>query len=399
LRDGEEVGSWCVGNRWTALLEGWERRVQRARHPVALAEKLGRQAVAPAAIQLDCVPFPPRYNPPSPRPALSLLREFCTSYHFDESDALAQQLPKNWNFTRPLISASLPYPAKFYLPASLRESARQVVDSTQPSWWGLGGEAEKEIEEERKKKAAMLDVGSDAWRERKASEGRENKETINKAFGMGKVSRARWIWEHVADGTTDREIGQGGVHGPRVDACCLWDSLLLLFPVVRQFSALHATILTRLYRPTPLDAHLSSLLSLPLYLPLPVPFLADLINASFPRLWTHTALLRRTLWSALPPVAVTSSPTFSLSSFNPRSLLPLASLPFFSGTKSTRQVKKLSKTEQEFIRRRHMFYGVAAIGLVGWAFGIGALSFWGSSVDGEVEWVEEEDEEEDYVQW
>lgn len=45
-----------------------------------------------------------------------------------------------------------------------------------------------------------------------------------------------------------------------------------------------------------------------------------------------------------------------------------------------------------------MFYGVAAIGLVGWAFGTGALSFWGSSVDGEVEWVEEEDEEEDHVQ-
>lgn len=119
----------------------------------------------------------------------------------ETTDTIVLQLPKNWNFTRPLISASLPYPAKFYLPASLRESARQVVDSTQPTWWGLGGEAEKEIEEERKKKAAMLDVGSEAWRERKASEGRENKDTITKAFGMGKVSLVRYICQRVTDGT------------------------------------------------------------------------------------------------------------------------------------------------------------------------------------------------------
>lgn len=72
-----------------------------------------------------------------------------------------------------------------------------MVESTQEGWWGLGGEAEKEAEDERRRKRVLLDTGSDAWKERKEEERKEGKETIKKAFGKGKVrcSKLYFQWE------------------------------------------------------------------------------------------------------------------------------------------------------------------------------------------------------------
>lgn len=149
-------------------------------------------------------------------------------------------------------------------------------------------------------------------------------------------------------------------------------------------------------RPTPLDAHLSALLSLVLYLPLPTPILADLINASFPRLWAHSALLRRTLWSPdsvpMPKLASSSSPSSSSAlggilvtlrelvvpssarAFFRPSVQPRSSASSSSSSQQRRGTgTALTKKERDFARKRYAFFAVCAVGLVGWGIGTGAF--------------------------
>lgn len=146
-------------------------------------------------------------------------------------------------------------------------------------------------------------------------------------------------------------------------------------------------------RPTPLDAHLSALLSLVLYLPLPTPILADLINASFPRLWAHSALLRRTLWSPdsvpMPKLASAASSSSSSSALGGilvtlrELVVPSSARGFFrpsvqprSASSSPRRgngTTALTKKERDFARKRYAFFAVCAVGLVGWGLGTGAF--------------------------
>lgn len=151
-------------------------------------------------------------------------------------------------------------------------------------------------------------------------------------------------------------------------------------------------------RPTPLDAHLSALLSLVLYLPLPTPILADLINASFPRLWAHSALLRRTLWSPdsvpMPKLASAASSSSSSPSALRGILVTLRELvvpssvrtffrpsvqPRSASSSSSSQQRRggtgtaLTKKERDFARKRYAFFAVCAVGLVGWGIGTGAF--------------------------
>lgn len=140
-------------------------------------------------------------------------------------------------------------------------------------------------------------------------------------------------------------------------------------------------------------------------MPLPTPLLADLINASFPRLWAHTALLRRTLWSTesvpLPRVAgqgaSAARSTLSGVAATLRELvLPLSVRSYFSpavqprsaesksaasstgGTDARAKPAKtpataLSKKDRDFARKRQAFFAVCAVGLLGWGFGTGAF--------------------------
>ncbi|GAA5822713.1 hypothetical protein JCM11251_004352 [Rhodosporidiobolus azoricus] len=302
-------------------------------------------------------------------------------------------LPQNWLFTRSLLLPSLTFPYTFYRPGQLRQSAHDLVDATHPTWWGLGGEAEQEAEAEKRRKRALLETGTDGIRERKEEERREGKDRVRKTFGEGKIV------------------------GAAREAFTALETTLASSSTPFFFSA---------SSPTPLDAHLSALLSLVLYLPLPQPLLADLINASFPRLWTHSALLRRTLWSgeSVPPPASRPSLT-SQGSMNPLTFLPtpsslLSSLGLSSSpslTRSGRPVssrKPLTKAELDFRRKRYMFFSVCVVGVLGWAAGTGQIPVpfggkWGrriislaSGVGGDEEgeeWEEvdedDEDEEED----
>ncbi|GAA5932906.1 uncharacterized protein JCM15063_002239 [Sporobolomyces koalae] len=263
-------------------------------------------------------------------------------------------LPQNWSFVRQLLIPHLPFPASFYRPAQLRESAQELVTSLHPDWWGLGGEAEKEEEMNKQRKRALLDTGVEGLKERREEARKEGKERMKKTFGEGKiVSAARRVF--VSLETT------------------LASSSTPFF-----FSSPTAT---------PLDAHLSSLLSLLLFLPLPTPLLADLINASFPRLWAHTALLRRTLWSResvpLPRVVSRSSTPITRVV---RDLFPSMSFlnAFGLGSPSMNRLTKsgkplssastpLSKSQLEFNRNRRRFLAVLAVGIIGWALGTGAL--------------------------
>ncbi|GAA5831663.1 hypothetical protein JCM5353_000996 [Sporobolomyces roseus] len=302
-------------------------------------------------------------------------------------------LPQNWIFVRSLLVPHLPFPTSFYRPAQLRESAQELVTSLHPDWWGLGGETEKEEEMQKKRKKALLDTGVEGLKERREEARKEGKERMKKTFGEGKiVSAAREVFASLE--TT------------------LASSSTPFF-----FSSPTAT---------PLDAHLSSLLSLLLFLPLPTPLLADLINASFPRLWTHTALLRRTLWSpesVPPPRRPKSSSASSPSPLSVlRDLIPLPydwlSLKSFGFSPSSSRVTKggkpvssappLTKTEKEFIKKRRMFLAVIAVGIIGWGAGTGAMPLPGKlgrllgrrSAGGEEEgdWEEEEDEDEEGVE-
>ncbi|BGP22658.1 hypothetical protein Rt10032_c08g3527 [Rhodotorula toruloides] len=257
-------------------------------------------------------------------------------------------LPQNWLFIRSLLLPSLPWPSAFYRPNALRASARAQVDALHLEWWGLGGEAEKEAEDERRRKKALLETGVEGIRERKEEERREGKERMKKTFGEGKiVSAARQVLTAL-------------------------ESTLAASSTPFFFSS---------PSPSPLDAHLSSLLSLVLYLPLPTPILADLINASFPRLWAHTALLRRTLWSSdsLPLPPVRSSASASLTDSLSRALHALFPLRSPFSPSLTRAGEPLSsrppltKTELDFRRKRYTFFAVCAVGVIGWAVGTGQL--------------------------
>ncbi|BGP45862.1 hypothetical protein JCM10450v2_001697 [Rhodotorula kratochvilovae] len=265
-------------------------------------------------------------------------------------------LPNNWAFVRALLAPSLPFPQAFYRPNALRQAAHDTVDATHPDWWGLGGEDEKEQEDERRRKKALLETGIDGIRERKEQTRRDGKERVKKTFGEGKIIAAA------------REL----------------------------FTALETTLASSSTpyffsssSPTPLDAHLSSLLSLALFLPLPTPLLGDLLNASFPRLWAHTALLRRSLWAqeSVPPPA-RSAPSAS-SSLAPggwtgalRALFPFR-LPGQGVTRAGAPVPSRaprSKAELAFARKRRAFLAVCAVGILGWALGTGQVPLPGGRV-------------------
>lgn len=85
------------------------------------------------------------------------------------------------------------YPIKFYRPAQLRESARELVEATHPTWWGMGGEAEKEEEAQRRRKKALLETGVEGLKEREKEERRDGKDRVRNTFGEGKVGRAA-LW-------------------------------------------------------------------------------------------------------------------------------------------------------------------------------------------------------------
>ncbi|GAA5911151.1 uncharacterized protein JCM6883_004288 [Sporobolomyces salmoneus] len=302
-------------------------------------------------------------------------------------------LPQNWVFVRSLLVPHLPFPSAYYRPAQLRESAQELVTSLHPDWWGLGGEAEKEEEMQQKRKKALLDTGLEGLKERRDEARKEGKERMKKTFGEGKIVAAA------------REVFMS------------LETTLAASSTPFFFSSPSAT---------PLDAQLSSLLSLILFLPLPTPLLADLINASFPRLWAHTALLRRTLWSPesvplprRPSPSLYASP--SLLSIL-RDLIPLprdwASLKSFGFSPSASRVTKrgkpvassapLSKTEKDFVRKRRMFILVCAVGILGWGVGTGAMPLPGKlgkllgrqfsnggDEEEDEEWEEEDEDEEE----
>ncbi|GAA6012510.1 hypothetical protein JCM11491_004356 [Sporobolomyces phaffii] len=303
-------------------------------------------------------------------------------------------LPQNWIFVRSLLVPHLPFPTSFYRPAQLRESAQALVNSLHPNWWGLGGETEKEEEMQKKRKKALLDTGLEGLKERREEARKEDKERMKKTFGEGKiVAAARKVFTSL-------------------------ETTLAASSTPFFFSSPSAT---------PLDAQLSSLLSLILFLPLPTPLLADLINASFPRLWAHTALLRRTLWSPesvpLPrrPSSLATSPS-PLSVL--RDLIPLPRQwmtlkPFGLLSSSSRVTKRgkpvgstapLTKTEKDFVRKRRMFILVCAVGIVGWGIGTGAMplpgklgkllgkQFAGIGAEEEGEWEDDDEDDEDEVE-
>ncbi|KAG0660853.1 hypothetical protein C6P46_004408 [Rhodotorula mucilaginosa] len=272
-------------------------------------------------------------------------------------------LPQNWIYVRALLAPELPFPTAFYRPNALRAAAQHTVDAAHPDWWGLGGEAEREAEEERRRKKALLETGIEGVKERKEGERREGKERMKKTFGEGKIiSAARQVFTAL-------------------------ESTLAASSTPFFFSS---------STPTPLDAHLSALLSLVLYLPLPTPILADLINASFPRLWAHSALLRRTLWSPdsvpMPKLASSSSPSSSSAlggilvtlrelvvpssarAFFRPSVQPRSSASSSSSSQQRRGTgTALTKKERDFARKRYAFFAVCAVGLVGWGIGTGAF--------------------------
>ncbi|GAA5830247.1 hypothetical protein JCM3766R1_002839 [Sporobolomyces carnicolor] len=302
-------------------------------------------------------------------------------------------LPQNWNFVRSLLVPQLPFPTAFYRPAQIRDAAQGVVTSLHSEWWGLGGEAEREEEMQQKRKKALLDTGVEGLKERREEARKEGKERMRKTFGEGKiVATARDVFASL-------------------------EATLAASSTPFFFSSPSAT---------PLDAQLSSLLSLVLFLPLPTPLLADLINASFPRLWTHTALLRRTLWSpdtvALPrrPASTSSTSPSLVSVF--RDLVPLPtswqSLRSFGLSPASSRVTKRgqavasaappSKAELEFTRKRRMFMFVCAVGIVGWGIGTGAMplpgklgKLFGKQLrhsgfgEGEADWVDDDEEDDD----
>ncbi|GAA5878481.1 hypothetical protein JCM3774_006415 [Rhodotorula dairenensis] len=278
-------------------------------------------------------------------------------------------LPQNWAFVRALLAPGLPFPTAFFRPNALRAAARETVEASHPDWWGLGGEAEREAEQERKRKKALLETGIEGVKERKEGERRDGKERMKKTFGEGKiVSAARQVFTAL-------------------------ESTLAASSTPFFFSS---------STPTPLDAHLSALLSLVLYLPLPTPILADLINASFPRLWAHAALLRRTLWDAdsvsMPKIVSPSSlasttgilvtlrelvlPSSARQLFTPSVQPRQGPASFASASGGVRERKRpgsgatssgLTKKERDFARKRYAFFAVCAVGLVGWGFGTGAF--------------------------
>lgn len=149
-------------------------------------------------------------------------------------------LPQNWIYVRALLAPELPFPTAFYRPNALRAAAQHTVDAAHPDWWGLGGEAEREAEEERRRKKALLETGIEGVKERKEGERREGKERMKKTFGEGKVrAHMRLVCTSTGFGqltlsTTSDHLGrEAGLYRARIDTRRLLDSLLLLFFHVR----------------------------------------------------------------------------------------------------------------------------------------------------------------------
>ena len=125
-----------------------------------------------------------------------------------------------------------------------------------------------------------------------------------------------------------------------------------------------------------------------LFLPLPTPLLSDLVNASFPRLWSHANLLRRILWSERPPPPLAAATplnwTATLGDF-----LPTWGTSEGTVRRSEKSKKKTAK-ELSFDRQRWVFAGVVVVGILGWGIGTGAIPLPGRPSI----WSAEEDEEE-----
>lgn len=98
------------------------------------------------------------------------------------------QLPQNWSFVRPLLALAIPFPSRLYRPEQMRRSAQHVVTAGHPLWWGMGGEAEAEDQNERNHRRALLEPGVEGLKERLEEQRRESKARMKKTFGEGKVS-------------------------------------------------------------------------------------------------------------------------------------------------------------------------------------------------------------------
>lgn len=97
-------------------------------------------------------------------------------------------LPENWNSLRPSLSAALPFPLSFYTPEVMRNNARAFVDAADSTLWGLGGQAEKDQEDERRRTRLLLETGTEAWKERQDQQRQANKKQIENTFGKTRVS-------------------------------------------------------------------------------------------------------------------------------------------------------------------------------------------------------------------
>lgn len=277
-------------------------------------------------------------------------------------------LPKNWVFVRALLAEPLPYPQKFYVPNQVRESAKNLVTD---EWWGLGGEIEKEEEDERRRKRNLLE-GKSLQVEAGAKE--DGREKVRKTFGVNKIS----------------------IEARRI--------LTVLETTLSQSST---PFFFSSPSPAPFDAHISSLLSLVLFLPLPQPILSDLINSSFNRLWTHTILLRRTLFStSLTPIPSPPTTNLDLLKILYRDFCPsFSSFPLLYPSSSEKTKQKPKKQDLEFQKKRRWFFGAVLATMVVWSLSTGFVTLPGfGSEDGEgegneewrfVEGEEEEEEEEE----
>ena len=265
------------------------------------------------------------------------------------------QLPVNYTFVRKLVAANLPFPANLYRPESLRQSAQNIIEATHPDWWTLGGEAEKDEEDERRRKRVLLETGPEGFKDRKIEEKKQEKEIIKKAFGSAQI---------VSSATE-----------------CFTRLESLLGKSTTPYFFDRST-------PSPLDAHLSALLSLVLDIPLPQPLLANLVKSKFPLLLSHTILLRQSLWTT-PPKTTQQPSTLvsSLSALGPL-LIPSHWFANTDTTKSKKAVKKESKAERDFRIKRNVFLGVVGVGVVGWSFVTMVLLGSGN--------LKEEEEEEEY---
>ena len=221
----------------------------------------------------------------------------------------------------------------------------------------MGGEAEKDEEDERRRKRVLLETGPEGWKDRKIEEKKQEKETMKKTFGSAQIVSAA------------------------TECFARLESLLEKSTTAYFFDRT---------TPSPLDAHLSALLSLVLCIPLAQPLLANLINSKFPLLLSHATLLRQSLWSTPPKASQQPSTlTSSLSALGPL-LIPSHWFSNMDTTNSKKAQKKETKTERDFRIKRNVFLGVVGVGVVGWGF-VTMILLGGSKAE-DVEYWEDPDE-------